>query len=194
MVVKTREKLLDVARQLFARKGVENTTMNDIAEASDKGRRTVYTYFKSKRDIFNAIVERESEQLVENLRRVVQNPDATNTEKLREFLMVRVVQISPAVDRDGSPLRYLITGDFRKIEKIRHLATLKEQEIFDSIITAGIESGEFDPVQARRLPDLKAVMLAAVQTHRPDGHDAKAVPVKECCRNIIDFIIQGVAR
>lgn len=46
MVSKTREKFIEVARQLFARKGIENTTMNDIASASDKGRRTIYTYLK----------------------------------------------------------------------------------------------------------------------------------------------------
>ena len=51
MVSKTRDKFIEVARQLFARKGVENTTMNDIASASEKGRRTIYTYFKSKRKL-----------------------------------------------------------------------------------------------------------------------------------------------
>ena len=56
MVLKTREKLIEIARQLFAHKGIENTTMNDIASASDKGRRTIYTYFRSKRDIYNAVV------------------------------------------------------------------------------------------------------------------------------------------
>ena len=35
-VSKTREMLVDVARQLFARMGVDNTTMNDIAQASKK--------------------------------------------------------------------------------------------------------------------------------------------------------------
>ena len=64
MVSKTREKLLDVARQLFAHKGVENTTISDIATASDKGRRTIYTYFRNKREIYNAVIERESEILV----------------------------------------------------------------------------------------------------------------------------------
>ena len=49
-VSKTKAKLVDVARQLFAKMGVENTTMNDIALASKKGRRTLYTYFKSKED------------------------------------------------------------------------------------------------------------------------------------------------
>lgn len=35
-VSKTKAKLVDVARQLFAKMGVENTTMNDIALASKK--------------------------------------------------------------------------------------------------------------------------------------------------------------
>ena len=60
-MVKTRDKLIDIARQLFAHKGIENTTMNDIAIAAEKGRRTIYTYFKNKRDIYNAVVETESD-------------------------------------------------------------------------------------------------------------------------------------
>ena len=55
--------LVDVARQLFARMGVDNTTMNDIAQASRKGRRTLYTYFKSKNEIYLAVVESELDQL-----------------------------------------------------------------------------------------------------------------------------------
>ena len=50
-ITKTRQILIDVARQLFAKNGLENTTMNDIATASGKGRRTLYTYFKSKEDV-----------------------------------------------------------------------------------------------------------------------------------------------
>ena len=54
-ISKTRQKLVDVARQLFAKNGLENTTMNDIAIQSGKGRRTLYTYFKSKEEIYYAI-------------------------------------------------------------------------------------------------------------------------------------------
>lgn len=71
MASKTRERLLDVARQLFASNGVEKTTMNDIATASDKGRRTIYTYFKNKKEIYDAVIERESEAIVLKLRAVV---------------------------------------------------------------------------------------------------------------------------
>ena len=51
-ISKTRQLLVEVARQLFAKNGLANTTMNDIAVASGKGRRTLYTYFKSKEEVY----------------------------------------------------------------------------------------------------------------------------------------------
>ncbi|NLA63787.1 MAG: helix-turn-helix transcriptional regulator, partial [Bacteroidales bacterium] len=41
--VNTKQLFMEKARQLFAKSGFENTTMNDIAEASQRGRRTLYT-------------------------------------------------------------------------------------------------------------------------------------------------------
>ena len=66
-ISKTRQKLVDVARQLFAKNGLENTTMNDIAVASGKGRRTLYTYFKSKEDVYYAVIESELERLSDRM-------------------------------------------------------------------------------------------------------------------------------
>ena len=40
---------IETARQVFVKMGVAHATMNDIAEASNKGRRTLYTYFKIKK-------------------------------------------------------------------------------------------------------------------------------------------------
>lgn len=101
MVSKTREKFIEVARQLFARKGIENTTMNDIASASDKGRRTIYTYFKSKRDIFNAVIERETDKLLESLRQIADMP-GNPEEKLRQYVACRFETMKGIVLRNGS--------------------------------------------------------------------------------------------
>ena len=110
MVVKTREKLIEVARQLFAHKGVENTTMNDIAAASDKGRRTIYTYFKNKREIFNAVIERESNQLVERLVEV-ERSDLSPEMKVKEFILRRIELMAPAAPRHEM-LRSFFGRDF----------------------------------------------------------------------------------
>ena len=82
-VSKTKIKLVDVARQLFAKNGVDNTTMNDIAIASKKGRRTLYTYFKSKEEIYIAVVESELEVLSDELERVASEAIAPPPEPSR---------------------------------------------------------------------------------------------------------------
>ena len=66
-VAKTRQKLVDVARHLFAQNGLEATTMNMIAEASQKGRRTLYTYFKNKEEIYYAVIQTELERLSDRM-------------------------------------------------------------------------------------------------------------------------------
>ena len=59
--------MVDVARHLFAQKGLDGTTMNDIAVASQKGRRTLYTYFKNKEEIYYAVIESEVERISEKM-------------------------------------------------------------------------------------------------------------------------------
>ncbi|UCE25201.1 MAG: TetR/AcrR family transcriptional regulator [Candidatus Zixiibacteriota bacterium] len=46
-----RHYVVDAARKVFAQKGVENTSMEDIARAADYTRRTIYAYFKSHDEI-----------------------------------------------------------------------------------------------------------------------------------------------
>ena len=124
MVSKTRDKFIEVARQLFARKGVENTTMNDIASAPEKGRRTIYTYFKSKREIFNAVIESETDQLLRNLRIIVARPISAD-EKLREYIGCRFETMKEIVRRNGS-LRAGFFRDVRKVDRARSIISKKE--------------------------------------------------------------------
>jgi AcrR family transcriptional regulator len=145
MVIKTREKLIDVARQLFAHKGIENTTMSDIASASDKGRRTIYTYFKNKREIYNAVIERESEQLVSRLRDLV-NTDLSPTEKLARYVDIRIDVVNESVShhRGNNVLRALLIREFKRMERIRTLAVGKELEMLRGILDDGLATGEFN--------------------------------------------------
>lgn len=55
--------------RLFAKNGLAGTTMNDIAVASGKGRRTLYTYFNRKEDVYYAVIESELERLSDKARR-----------------------------------------------------------------------------------------------------------------------------
>ena len=74
-ITSTRELLLEVARQLFAKVGFTNTTMNDIAKAAKRGRRTLYVYFKSKEDVYYAVVEQEMYKLLDALELVANSAE-----------------------------------------------------------------------------------------------------------------------
>ena len=80
---KTKALLIESARKVFARIGVQQATMNDIAEESNKGRRTLYTYFKSKEDVYNAVVEQELSTLISKLESVLHSALYTSSLDLK---------------------------------------------------------------------------------------------------------------
>ena len=140
-VSKTKAKLVDVARQLFAKMGVENTTMNDIALASKKGRRTLYTYFKSKEDIYLAVVESQLDILLDTMKRVADkciSPD----EKMLEMIYTRLDVVKEVVYRNGT-LRADFFRDIWKVEKARKRFDEKEVQLFKDVLREGMETGVF---------------------------------------------------
>lgn len=165
MVSKTREKFIEVARQLFARKGVENTTMNDIASASSKGRRTIYTYFKSKREIFNAVIASETDELLGRLRKIIML-DLPPQEKLEKYIDCRFDTMSEIVSRNGS-LKAGFFRDVRKVERARKMITDKESHLLCEILKEGVMAGEF------KIEDLESASL--VITHTLHGLDVPYV-------------------
>ena len=157
--MKTREKLIAEARSLFVRKGVENTTMLDIANASEKGRRTIYTYFKNKREIHQAVIERESEQIVSRQRQILDS-DTSATGKLIDFMRARLEIVKCPTGRFLSEnVADMLRLDFKRAENTRRLAAKKEVEILREILREGVEAGEFSPSQARRAGALIVVVM-----------------------------------
>ena len=141
-MVKTRDKLIDIARQLFAHKGIENTTMNDIAIAAEKGRRTIYTYFKNKRDIYNAVVETESDKVLSKLSEIAKLQIPAD-EKLMEFIFQRFDAMKDLVHRNGS-LRAGFFRDVRKVDRARAVISKKEILLLMSILHEGVACGDFE--------------------------------------------------
>ncbi|WP_419556125.1 TetR/AcrR family transcriptional regulator [Phocaeicola sp.] len=141
-VSKTRAKLVDVARQLFAKKGVDDTTMNDIAVASKKGRRTLYTYFKSKEDIYMAVVESELEMLSDAMEQVAKK-DITPDEKILKLIETHLDSIKMVVYRNGT-LRASFFRNIWRVEAVRKNFDAKEIKLFKQVLAEGKDKGIFD--------------------------------------------------
>ena len=141
-ISKTRQKLVDVARKLFAKNGLENTTMNDIAVASGKGRRTLYTYFKNKEDIYSAVIASELERLSDKLDEVAAKKIQPQ-DKIIELIYTHLNMIKETVVRNGN-LRAEFFRNIWMVEKIRKNFDEDEIELFRKVYADGKADGEFD--------------------------------------------------
>lgn len=141
-ISRTRQTLVDVARQLFAKNGLEKTTMNDIAVASGKGRRTLYTYFKNKEDIYVAVIEAELERLSEKMDEVAAK-QISPQEKIIELIYTHLNMIKESVVRNGN-LRAEFFRNIWMVERVRKNFDIFEVDILKKVFTEGKEQGVFD--------------------------------------------------
>lgn len=141
-ISKTRQKLIDIARQLFAKRGVANTTMNDIAVASGKGRRTLYTYFNSKEEVYSAVIESELERLSDKLDEVAAMK-MRPLDKVIELIYTHLSMIRETVVRNGN-LRAEFFRNIWMVEKVRKKFDDYEIALFSKVYQDGKADGEFD--------------------------------------------------
>ncbi|RGM44197.1 MULTISPECIES: TetR/AcrR family transcriptional regulator [Bacteroides] len=167
-VSKTKAKLVDVARQLFAKMGVENTTMNDIALASKKGRRTLYTYFKSKEDIYMAVVESELDLLSDMMKRVAEK-DIRPDEKLMEMIYTHLDAVKEAVFRNGT-LRANFFRDIWRVEKVRKRFDSKEIQLFKNVLREGLEEDVFQIDDLDMTAEIVHYCVKGIETPYIRGH------------------------
>jgi len=84
---KEREKLfkrLEIVNSaviLFAEKGYENSTLDEIAERAEFGKGTIYKYFENKEEIYSSIIENIFSEYYNNLRSI-----SSKTGNLKDFL------------------------------------------------------------------------------------------------------------
>lgn len=190
---KTREMLVDVARQLFAKSGVENTTMNDIAVASNKGRRTLYTYFKSKNDIYRAVVESELNHLLKKLQYMA-SKDLPPEEKLMNYIYTRMDAIKEAVLRNGT-LKAEFFRDIWKVEQARKNIDLQEIDLIKCILDEGIEKGIFQmPNTAATASILHYAMKGLDVPYIRGGLTELTLDRPKLREYVMDFILYGIKK
>ena len=87
-----REQLVQAARQVFVRFGYKKTALDDIAREARKGKSTIYYYFKSKDDIFKAVIDAEAEiraKTIDEQISIIDDPQL----KLKTYIYVRMLTL-----------------------------------------------------------------------------------------------------
>ncbi|MBN2572541.1 MAG: TetR/AcrR family transcriptional regulator [Ignavibacteriales bacterium] len=76
-----RKEILNAAVKIFAKKGFDHSTLDEIAELAEFGKGTIYNYFENKRDIYLAIIENAFNDYLSSVDEV-----AKKVKTFREFI------------------------------------------------------------------------------------------------------------
>jgi len=84
-----RRRIILTASKIFSHYGFRKTTMEEISRALKKGKSSIYYYFGSKEEIFEAVVLYEANQLRMRLTTAIKEVDSP-TDKLRNYIYIRM--------------------------------------------------------------------------------------------------------
>ncbi|KIO74778.1 hypothetical protein TH53_24490 [Pedobacter lusitanus] len=187
------EEILSGAKKLFGKHGLKKTTMEEIATAAGKGKSTLYYYFPSKIEIFEAVVEDEMKNVVKRIREAV-NVSLTAKDKLKAYLQAQITSII-----GFHSFREVLFDDI--VDSMRMLICIKSRyeqiqiDMITEILLGGSQSGEFKEMTLERMNKIAFVMVTVFRgLHFPLSIELSEQQTHEYFDEMIDMLITGIGK
>ncbi len=161
-----RKEIISTAQQLFQHYGFTKTTMEDIAKAMKKGKSTLYYYFKSKEEIFEAVVITEVNEINSEIEKTIEK--GINAEdKLKIYLSTTIGTVKSKINLYGLLKEEAFEDDrsycAKTIDPIK-LYNDNETKIVKDILLQGIENGEFNKAIINDTDIITYVIITALRS------------------------------
>ena len=182
----TRQSISDTATRLFFERGFEAVTVDEIAQAADVGRMTVFNHFPRKEDLFFDRDEEGREALREALRE--RDPTVSPIETLRLLAHEVVSDQRPYVEFSARSQAFIATIEASETLKARARAI--RDELAELLMLALCESVGRQPLDADA--HLAADLILAtwtrafIQAHRTFRKGKKTAAAKSAFLAVID--------
>lgn len=160
--------------------------MNDISQAAGKGRRTLYTYFKNKEEIFDAVVEAEMDRLAREMAEVASRL-LSPEDKLVAVIYGHLEAIKEVVQRNGN-MRAEFFRDIWRVSLMRKNFDRNEKNLLTQVITEGVESGHFEADDIPLMVDIIRYAVKGQEVPYIYGRLADGMP-KGMSRAVVQKII-----
>lgn len=167
--------------------------MEEIATAAGKGKSTLYYYFPSKIEIFEAVVEDEMKNVVKRIREAV-NVSLTAKDKLKAYLQAQITSII-----GFHSFREVLFDDI--VDSMRMLICIKSRyeqiqiDMITEILLGGSQSGEFKEMTLERMNKIAFVMVTVFRgLHFPLSIELSEQQTHEYFDEMIDMLITGIGK
>jgi AcrR family transcriptional regulator len=171
---RNRERILDVAKEAFARHGA-NASLDDIAKQVGVGPGTLYRHFPTREKLLQAVYRAELEKLAEAEQKFTQT--MAPTDALRAWLSLFVDAI--AAKQLIAPALNTLLGDPKKVFETSYA---KMHQAIRALVKRSVESGDIrsdlDPVDL-----LRALIGVSNVASAPDWQPS--------ARRLVNILIAG---
>ncbi len=188
-----RAEIITSARVLFQRFGLLKTTMEDIAKATGKGKSTLYYYYSSKDEIFEAVIQQDMAEVFVMVKKAVEK-ETTAELKLKSFTLTRLKLLDQRIT-----LFNIVCGEINDnpalIRKNKKVYEGQELELLRSILCFGIKNGEFRKMDKEDVDNLSFVMLSALRgIERSLLEDNRMKKMGDRMDLILDILANGIKK
>lgn len=189
-----RQLILDSARELFKNKGFEAATVDEIAIKSEIGKGTVYSYFKSKDDIYLTIINSELDDLIDKLDIVSVN-GLSSQERLRGIFDTYVNFYKGYTGLIGKFISKDQLGHtaFRITDLIAGLKLRANERytIISRVLSEGIRNGEFIDIDTDKTAKIfMSLIMGLVTATEAD----QITELESFHKPVFDIFFKGIAK
>ena len=183
-----RKKIIVSSGQIFSRYGFRKTTMEEISRALKMGKSSVYYYFRSKEDIFEAVVLYEANILRNELTKAIKSVDSP-TGKMRNYVFVRMKSFEKLSNYYNAIFdKHLDHFDF--IEKIREKYDREELAILRLILYDGARKKVFNVKNSEYTALAVQTTLKGLEV--PLFWKKRDINLEERLNGILDVLFNGI--
>jgi AcrR family transcriptional regulator len=185
-------RILEAAQVLFSRYGVRKTSIEEIAKSAGLGKGTVYLYFKSKDEIFDAVAQKFGQMLSDKL--LTEIADApTYSKKLEKYIMVRLGFIHELIQTNGLTAEVMNEASCTPaMHKVREKFGSQQIALLKQIIDEGVAAGEFETSDS----EVAAVALFVAMSglEKPWNFHGRQVPLEDMVKALIELYLVGLRK
>jgi len=183
-----RLEILQAAAAAFSRKGFASATMEEIGEALDLTKGSLYYYFESKHDLLYFCQRYSLDRLLDDARRILE----TDQPAPRRLYDVIVSQLHCMLEEVGGSVAHLEFGSLAP-ERLEQIIALRDgyEELLRKLVRSGVDQGDFYDVEPRMVVwALLGSLNWTVQWFSPDGERS----VAEIAHGFAQFLVRGITR
>ena len=186
--------IVDAARVLFKKTGFKKTTMEDIARSMGKAKSSLYYYYPSKEDIFEAVLYAEMDELLEQIHREMSKASSSK-QKLISYCRCRLEKLSQLCNLSDA-LKSEIAELHCVMADLKNKFDTTHVELVKGILEEGVSNGEFKKINDDNIELIAYLMVSSfrglavplmVGQNRSPKLDLQI-------DSIVDIMVEGIGR